>query len=315
MSLTNKLRYYRNLKALSNNLPKHTVFSNDIIQQLVKSKPTDTGALSKITGIGVMRMDKYGRDIVQIIMQDTKQKTKPIGSDIDKAQKNTTPVKPQKTNPIINKPQKATPIINNTQKATPIINNPQKAAKVIVVHNGKCTSNRVHNGKCTSNRAFQTKKNEPLIMSKIKSVQPIPTTTTTTTTTTTDGVYILQLSHNQVYVGKSSNIPRRITEHMNGIGSAFTRKYKPTGVVLPRLGNISGSGDAVERDETIRYMYLHGINNVRGWRYTSVDLSCNDIKEAERDIREVFDLCRKCGIKGHFAGYCKQTVDRHGKKI
>jgi hypothetical protein len=38
-----------------------------------------------------------------------------------------------------------------------------------------------------------------------------------------------------------------------------------------------------------------------------------EFDEAEANIRELFDLCRKCGYKGHFMAQCKATYDRWGK--
>ena len=126
-------------------------------------------------------------------------------------------------------------------------------------------------------------------------------------------VYILELDDGRVYVGSSTNVERRIAQHLAGTGSAYTRVYKPTGVRLPRLGDISGSGDAAERDETLRYMYQRGIPFVRGWKFTQTVMPPEEFDEAEANIRESFDLCRRCGGKGHFCSQCRATYDRWGK--
>lgn len=128
-------------------------------------------------------------------------------------------------------------------------------------------------------------------------------------------VYILELAGGKVYVGKTGNKSRRLAQHVEGYGSAFTKAYPPTGRQLPRLGNVSGGGDAVERDETLRYMFLRGVSNVRGWRYTQVHLSREDEKDAEANIRELFDLCRRCGHPGHFISSCRYAYDRQGNPI
>ena len=126
-------------------------------------------------------------------------------------------------------------------------------------------------------------------------------------------VYILELEGGRVYVGSSKNVTRRIDQHNAGTGSAFTRLYKPTGVILPRLGNVHGDGDAAERDETLRYMFLRGIPLVRGWKFTQVIMPFGDFDEAESNIRELYDLCRCCGRTGHFVSQCAATVDRWGR--
>ena len=125
-------------------------------------------------------------------------------------------------------------------------------------------------------------------------------------------VYVLELARGRVYVGKSGNVPLRRVKHEQGEGSAFTKAFKPTGVMLPRLGNVEGCGDAAERDETLRYMFMKGIQNVRGWKYTQVNMTSQEEEEAEDNIRELFDLCRRCGMPGHFRNVCRSRFDRRG---
>ena len=127
------------------------------------------------------------------------------------------------------------------------------------------------------------------------------------------GVYVLELAQGRVYVGHSSDVKRRIQQHMSGQGSAFTKAFPPTGVLLPRLGRVTGSAEAAERDETLRYMFLRGMQLVRGWRYVRVDLPQEDLDDAERNIRELYDLCRRCGHPGHFITGCKASFDRLGR--
>jgi hypothetical protein len=148
------------------------------------------------------------------------------------------------------------------------------------------------------------------------------------------GIYIIELEAGRVYVGTSKNIQVRIWQHLNGVGSAYTRVYKPTGLYffllftfqgrfkkscllgirLPRLGNVEGNGDAAERDETLRYMYQRGIPFVRGWKFSQVQMKTAEFEEAEANIRELFNLCRRCGYEGHFINRCKATYDRLGRQ-
>lgn len=130
-----------------------------------------------------------------------------------------------------------------------------------------------------------------------------------------DEVYILELERGRVYVGKSGNVTKRVGQHHTGTGSAFTKEFPPTGVMLPRLGCVCGGGDAAERDETLRYMFLRGINNVRGWKYTRIRLDEDECNDAENNMRELFNLCRRCGHPGHFIGKCKASFDRRGRPI
>lgn len=128
-----------------------------------------------------------------------------------------------------------------------------------------------------------------------------------------DGIYVLELAHGRVYVGRTTDWRRRLTQHMSGHGSAFTQAFPPTGTILPRLGCVTGSPEAAERDETLRYMYLRGIAAVRGWKYTRVEMPESEQADAEANIRELFDLCRRCGHPGHFVSQCKAHFDRLGR--
>lgn len=128
-------------------------------------------------------------------------------------------------------------------------------------------------------------------------------------------VYVLELCGGFVYVGKSTDIKRRVEEHMRGDGAWFTRAYRPTGRLLRRLGDLEGEGDGPERDETLRQMDAKGCQRVRGWKYTQKALSAADVREIEANIREMKDLCRRCGRKGHFWGNCAYRTDRHGKGL
>ena len=128
-------------------------------------------------------------------------------------------------------------------------------------------------------------------------------------------VYILELAQGRVYVGKSRDAARRLAQHANGTGAAFTRAFPPTGNRLPRAGDVRGGGDAAERDETLRYMLLRGVDMVRGWRYCTVELSPADRADAEANLRELFDLCRRCGNPGHFMGQCAYAYDRLGRAL
>jgi predicted GIY-YIG superfamily endonuclease len=128
-----------------------------------------------------------------------------------------------------------------------------------------------------------------------------------------DQIYIMELAKGRVYVGRTSDLRRRVAQHSSGKGSAFTQAFAPTGTMLPRLGCVSGSAEAAERDETLRYMFLRGIDLVRGWKYTRVVMPSADHRDAEENIRELFDLCRRCGRPGHFITQCKAVVDRLGR--
>lgn len=118
------------------------------------------------------------------------------------------------------------------------------------------------------------------------------------------GVYVLELEGGFVYVGKALDVRERVRQHMAGKGAFFTKLHKPTGRLLNRLGVLVGPGDGPERDETLRQMVRRGADKVRGWKYVSRGLSCNDRIDIESNIREMLDLCRMCGSSKHFCKDC-----------
>jgi predicted GIY-YIG superfamily endonuclease len=116
----------------------------------------------------------------------------------------------------------------------------------------------------------------------------------------TKGVYVLHNTRtNMSYVGKSNNIDRRVEQH----------EQENDGDVLRRESNLTmGSAEDLEsweRNEVLARMYRHGMESVRGWRYTRQGpLTADEKVSARNDIMEKFDLCRKCGRNNHFADNC-----------
>ena len=114
----------------------------------------------------------------------------------------------------------------------------------------------------------------------------------------TSGVYVLLLTGQRIYVGTSSNIAVRIEQHCSGTGAAWTRTYPP----LRRLPPIS-KGD--EREETLEQMLEHGIDNVRGYRWTRMKTDKEERRTILIDLIEHLGFCRRCGYSGHFITHCR----------
>ena len=297
-SLQNALRQYRTEQAYIRAVPPSAVFSNALLRRIVLSKPCTLTALSKLHGIGETRRTHYGRDIVRLVNLQAK------------TAKNSNKKK-RKPQPVSHPP----PTIKGAKKAKrkPVRGKPQtkRAAKpkpisksCIVPASGKPLN---ATGPVLLSRFFPLPEIPPLQSGVIAPFRAKLSAKTS--------VYILELEDGRVYVGSSKDVPRRLTQHTGGYGSAHTKIYKPTGVLLPRLGNVEGDGDAAERDETLRYMMLRGVPFVRGWKFARVDMPPEEYEEAEANIRELFDLCRRCGYKGHFCTHCRATYDRLGNPI
>jgi hypothetical protein len=73
-------------------------------------------------------------------------------------------------------------------------------------------------------------------------------------------VYVLELEGGNYYVGRCTNFRDRITRHISGRGSKWTRRHRPLAVAEIFMGSVEE-----EKAVTLHYMAIHGINRVRGW--------------------------------------------------
>jgi predicted GIY-YIG superfamily endonuclease len=121
------------------------------------------------------------------------------------------------------------------------------------------------------------------------------------------GIYVLEnLSGGtpRFYVGKSNNIIQRVNAHMSGQGGVgYLSGRNLRHVSLISNGSLRDL-ESWERNETLERMYRFGINNVRGWMFTDLELSDEDHETAFNQICEKRDLCRRCGRNSHFQGNC-----------
>jgi predicted GIY-YIG superfamily endonuclease len=78
--------------------------------------------------------------------------------------------------------------------------------------------------------------------------------------------YVLKLKNNNYYVGKTTDLHKRLSSHFFGSGSAWTNLHSPVSVV---------SVHAFDREEelTIRAMKAFGVDHVRGHRLSACELS------------------------------------------
>ena len=73
-------------------------------------------------------------------------------------------------------------------------------------------------------------------------------------------IYVLKLKGSKYYVGKTSNIEKRLSQHSRGAGSSWTRKYP-----VERLLRVFHDCDSYDEDKfTLKLMDKYGIDNVRG---------------------------------------------------
>lgn len=79
-----------------------------------------------------------------------------------------------------------------------------------------------------------------------------------------NAVYVLELENGKWYVGQTSNLEQRMTQHFSGNGAQWTKLHKPVSIKETRLLLPSESPIAEERNVTKQYMEEYGFNNVRG---------------------------------------------------
>jgi predicted GIY-YIG superfamily endonuclease len=124
-------------------------------------------------------------------------------------------------------------------------------------------------------------------------------------------IYILRLEAGKYYVGKSNDVIHRYQQHLNGTGSAWTRKYKPISLVT----TIENASPFDEDRYVKEYMSRYGIENVRGGSYVEVELSEFHTDALNMELWAAKGVCMQCGRAGHFVKDCYANTDVSGKKI
>jgi len=124
-------------------------------------------------------------------------------------------------------------------------------------------------------------------------------------------IYILKLQGARYYIGKSDNPMKRYQEHLEGKGSAWTKKHKPIGVE-----KIIKNASSFDEDKyTKEYMAKYGVDKVRGGSYVSIELDEVQEEALTREIWGAKDCCTQCGRKGHFVKDCYAKTDVDGNKF
>jgi len=127
----------------------------------------------------------------------------------------------------------------------------------------------------------------------------------------TTTIYVLRLEGGRYYVGKSDNVIKRYQQHLDGSGSAWTRKYKPVS-----LEKTMEHASPFEEDRvTKEYMSRYGMDKVRGGSYVGLELSESQTDALQRELWSAKDLCTRCGRPGHFVKDCHATTNVSGYTI
>ena len=124
-------------------------------------------------------------------------------------------------------------------------------------------------------------------------------------------IYVLYLKGGNYYIGKSNNVYARYQQHLNGKGSAWTKKYPPISLVK----TIESASPFDEDKITKEYMAKYGIEKVRGGSYVDLELSQFHMDALNMEIRSAKNLCTQCGRAGHFVKDCYATTDVSGNVL
>ena len=81
-------------------------------------------------------------------------------------------------------------------------------------------------------------------------------------------IYEVDCRHDKKYIGKTTNMDRRMREHFTGKGAQVTRKFAPQ--TAREVARCHGYfSDEVEQKFTDKAIKKHGYQNVRGGKYTN----------------------------------------------
>ena len=81
-------------------------------------------------------------------------------------------------------------------------------------------------------------------------------------------IYKMNLEGGKKYVGKTTDVDRRMDQHFSGNGAKVTKKFKPINAKV--VDEVPGFfSDDVEQEYTEEYIDKYGYENVRGGMYTN----------------------------------------------
>tara|TARA_Y100000817_G_scaffold281384_1_gene245993 strand:- start:292 stop:816 length:525 start_codon:yes stop_codon:yes gene_type:complete len=121
-------------------------------------------------------------------------------------------------------------------------------------------------------------------------------------------IYKMNLSGGKKYVGKTTNVERRMDQHFSGNGAKVTKKFKPINAKV--IDEVPGFfSDDVEQEHTDHYIEKHGYENVRGGKYTN----SKTLKKSSQKKKSV--TCFKCGRSGHYANQCYAKTTLEGDDL
>lgn len=108
------------------------------------------------------------------------------------------------------------------------------------------------------------------------------------------------------YVGVTTDVDKRIREHVNGQGAAWTKHIVNTHKLrVVHLVELFDEVHPLTEDTVVKkYMLQAGIPYVRGGSYSQIVLPQDTIKHLLREFGTATGACFRCGGTGHYANMC-----------
>ena len=117
-------------------------------------------------------------------------------------------------------------------------------------------------------------------------------------------IYILLLTNNKYYVGRTSNPEFRIADHFDNKGSFWTKKYPPL-----KLLKLIPNCDKFDEDKYTKiYINKFGVDNVRGGSMCQIKIPKYQMDSLKKELDTIDDVCYHCGRNGHYANECYRLV-------
>lgn len=117
-------------------------------------------------------------------------------------------------------------------------------------------------------------------------------------------VYILSLTNNKYYVGRTANVMKRYDEHVSGNGSVWTKLYQP----IALLNVLDETDQFSELNVTLLCMRDYQVENVRGSCFTQITLEDSEISIIQKMISGIHDECYICKSTTHYMNQCPRRL-------
>ena len=103
---------------------------------------------------------------------------------------------------------------------------------------------------------------------------------------------------------------RRYQEHLNGIGSVWTKEHRPVAV-----HSTTPMTDPLMEDLLVKkLMGKYGVDNVRGGTYSTLKLDSATTRLLNKELCHADGKCFTCGSKEHYAKDCKGQKSKVSSK-